>query len=317
MNLRDKIIYMLEARKGEFVSGQDIANNASVSRSAVAKYVNLLKEEGYPITSVNNLGHMLDKDSDILSESAVYACIGDDSTEVKVFKSIDSTNSEAKRAVANGLERDAIFVSEEQTAGRGRRGRSFYSPKESGIYFSCVLHPNVGLADSTAITSAAAVTVRNAIAGKTKKDPKIKWVNDIFIDDRKVCGILTEAVSDFESGRVQAVVVGIGINLTTESFPDELKSIAASVGCRINRCELISEIFLRLRELCRSLPDRSFMEDYRRHSLVLGKTVFFEKNGEGIYAKAIGIRDDGTLEVTAENGERILLNSGEISIKLK
>ena len=316
MTLRDKIIYMLTVNEGKFVSGQEIAKAQSVSRSAVAKCVNSLKDEGFDITSVNNLGHRLNNPSNILSKGAIAARMRDSIPFIEVFDVIDSTNTEAKRALTSGLDEDALFVANEQPAGRGRRGRSFYSPKEHGIYFSCVLHPEVSLADSTAITSAAAVAVCEALEGATKKHPSIKWVNDIFIDNHKVCGILTEAISDFESGRVEAVIVGIGINLTTEIFPEELKDIAASVGVSVDRCALVADIFSRLKSLCDKLPDKKFMDEYRSRSLVLGKTVTFNRNGIIYEATAKTIRDDGELEVVLENGEMMLLNSGEISVKL-
>lgn len=316
MTLRDKIIYMLTKKSGEFVSGQEIAKSEGVSRSAVFKCVNALKDEGFDITSVNNSGHRLNSNCGMLSEGAVRAYLNDPSIDVRVFQIIDSTNTEAKRAVANGLTGNALLVANEQTSGRGRRGRSFYSPKEHGIYFSCVLHPEVSLADSTAITSAAAVAVCDALKAVTKKHPLIKWVNDIFIDNYKVCGILTEAISDFESGKVDAVIVGIGINLTTEDFPDELKGVAASVGVRSDRCALVADIYSRLDAFCKSLPDKAFMERYREYSLVLGKTVTFNRNGRDYQAKANAILDNGELEVILDSGEAMLLNSGEISVKL-
>jgi BirA family biotin operon repressor/biotin-[acetyl-CoA-carboxylase] ligase len=316
MTLRDKVIFILESNKGSFVSGQDIASVAGVSRSAVAKCIATLKGEGYRIRSVNNSGHCLEAESDILSVGGITANLGGDIAEVAVFDSIDSTNSEAKRLVANGLERDALIAANGQTAGRGRRGRSFYSPADDGLYFSCVLHPTVSLSESTAITSACAVAVCEIIGEEIKKDPMIKWVNDIFIDNLKVCGILTEAISDFESGRVQAVIVGIGINLTTSVFPDELNGIAASLGARVDRCRLAAKIFKRLSELCYALPDKSFMDEYRRRSLALGRTVYFNRNGIDHHAVAKAVHDDCSLEVALENGEIMLLNSGEISIKL-
>lgn len=315
MTLRDRVIYILESRKGEYISGQDIADTCKVSRSAIAKCVAALKAEGYPISSVNNLGHSLDKESDILSESGIRAVLGDENIEIKVYKTIDSTSSEAKRAIGN-LSGNAIFAAEEQTAGRGRHGKSFYSPKQSGLYFSCVLHPEVKLSDAPAITSACAVAVCEAIELATKKHPQIKWVNDIFIDDRKVCGILTEAVSDFETQTVQAVIVGIGINLTTEDFPQELAEIATSLGTKTDRCKLIADVYSRLNALCDALPDKSFMREYRARSLVLGRDIRFTRNSIDYTAKAVAIHDDGGLEVLTESGETIVLNSGEISIRL-
>lgn len=315
MVLRNKVIYMLERRKGEYISGQEIARKCNVSRSAVAKCVTALKAEGYPISSVNKLGHSLDKNCDILSESGILAALNENA-EVKVFSQIDSTNSEAKRALSNGLSANAIFAAEEQTAGRGRRGKSFYSPKQGGIYFSCVLYPNVGLSDSAALTCATAVAVCEVLESTTKKHPQIKWVNDIFIDGKKACGILTEAVSDFESGTVQAVIIGIGINLTTEDFPEELAEIATCVGAKTDRCRLIANIYSRLKSICAELPSKGFMEEYRKRSLVLGRPITFLRNGINYTANALAIHDDGGLEVLTEEGESLILNSGEISIKL-
>ncbi len=316
MTLRDNIIYQLEKNRGNFISGQEIAKSAGVSRNAVSKCINSLKNEGFLIESVNNSGHRLLENSDVISEYGIRAFLEDgEDLEIMVFKSIDSTNNEAKREIANGLTKDAVFVANEQTSGRGRRGKNFYSPEKSGLYFTAVLHPEATLNDSVGITALTAVIVADVIAEITKKHPKIKWVNDIFIDNKKVCGILTEAVSDFEANRVQAVIVGIGINLTTHIFPDEICDIAGSVG-EINRCYLAAEIFKRLKAGCESLGERKFMDDYRKYSLVIGNEVEFSRNGRDYIATARDISDDGSLLVTTEDGEEIALNSGEISVRL-
>lgn len=235
-------------------------------------------------------------------------------TKIEIFESIDSTNTEAKRRIKDGMEEDCIFVAFEQTGGRGRQGKSFFSPK-SGIYFSFVLHPKVDLPDIPCITAAAAVAVADVLKNETKKDPKIKWVNDIFIDNKKVCGILTESVADFEKGIVHAVIVGIGINLTTTQFPAEIENTAGSVG-EINCPKAIADIYNKLNDFCDKLPQKDFMEAYRKYSLVLNKTVNFTRNGTEYSATATNILNDGSLEVTTKNGEVMLLNSGEISIKL-
>lgn len=250
-----------------------------------------------------------------ISAEIIRKYLNNNDAEIKVFDCIDSTNSEAKRAVEAGLCRDAIFVAEKQTAGRGRCGKSFYSPSGTGLYFTAVLHPETGLGDATGITAAAAVAVADIIVEETKKDPKIKWVNDIFIGKKKVCGILAEAVADSDFS-VKALIVGIGINLTTEVFPEELADIAASVG-EIDRNKLAGKIFVKLKQFCDALPCRSFMEDYRRYSLILGKTITFSRNGIDYTAEAENISDDGSLEVVTDKGEKMLLNSGEISIKAK
>lgn len=252
-----------------------------------------------------------------LSQKLIKAFLRDNTEcAVKVFDTIDSTNSEAKRVIKDGLNIDAIFVAEGQTGGRGRRGKSFFSPNTSGLYFTAVLHPNISLSDATGITAAAAVAVCDIIKNETKKDPKIKWVNDIFIDGKKVCGILTEAVTDFETNKVSAVIVGIGINLTTSDFPSELKNIAGAVGKDIDRNRLSAELFIRLKSLCDTLPEKSFMDSYRGYSMVLGNKIEFSQNGIFYQATAEKIHDDGSLEVQTLSNETFILNSGEISIKL-
>ena len=257
---------------------------------------------------------------DILSAPGIKANLPEeiaDKISVSVFDSIDSTNNEAKRRIASGLEGEAIFAANEQTAGRGRRGRSFYSPCKSGLYFSVVLRTGLELSDATLITTAAAVVTAETLIEVCGCDPRIKWVNDIFVDGKKVCGILTEAVSDFESGGVQAVVVGIGINLNTESFPEEIENTAgnAAAGKQLIRNELAAKIFIGLKSLCEKLPDRSYMSRYRELSNVIGKDVTFERSGAVIHARALDITEDGGLLCRTPEGEEIL-RSGEVSVNL-
>ncbi len=233
----------------------------------------------------------------------------------EIFESIDSTNSEARRRIDQGLATDGIFAADRQTAGRGRRGNSFYSPGKSGLYFSLVLHPKATLKDSTGITAAAAVAVTEALMAATKKDPKIKWVNDIFIENKKVCGILTEAVTDFEAMSLKAVIIGIGINLTTAEFPEELKGIAGSVNEAPDKNALIADIFNRISAYCGDLSRKEFMNKYREYSLVLGRSIYFFRNGVNYTATAKQITDSGELIAVTDKGEELLLNSGEISVK--
>ncbi len=243
------------------------------------------------------------------------AAIGDSAApKVFYFESIDSTNSEAKRAVLGGIEADAVFVADGQTGGRGRSGKSFYSPSGDGLYLSIVLSPDATLFEATAITPLTAVIVTEVLGELTSKQPQIKWVNDIFIDGKKVCGILTEAIFDHEQDKISAVIVGVGINLTTTEFPTEIEGIAGSVG-NIDRYILTAEIFKRLKKACDKINTRDFMERYRKYSLVIGKEISFSKNGVDYCGIAKSILDDGSLSVSTKDGE-MLLSSGEISIKL-
>ncbi len=240
-----------------------------------------------------------------------------ESPYIEIFDTIDSTSNEAKRAIERGLKSEAIFISRHQTAGRGRHGKSFYSPDGSGLYFSVVLHPEIPLNKAIMLTVAAAVATREIVEKQTKKHPMIKWVNDIFIDNKKVCGILAEAVNDYEKGIIKSAVIGIGINITTEGFPKELDGIASSLGKDIDRNETVAFIFKRLKDICKDLENnKSFIDEYRKHSLVIGKNISFVRNGIDHKAKAVDISDNGELLVITEEGEEMLLNSGEISIRL-
>lgn len=254
--------------------------------------------------------------TDATSTMALKSLISDKfDITVKYFDTIDSTNTEAKRAIQEGLIGDGLFVAHNQTEGRGRLGKSFFSPT-GGLYMSIVIHPDISLSDATLITPAAAVAVVKAIEKATKKHPLIKWVNDLFIDGKKVCGILTEAVSDFEKGTVDTIIIGIGINVDKVDFPEELRDIAGSLNCPIDKIQLAADIFNNLKEICDRLPNKSFMDDYRKYSLVLGKTISFNRNGKDYIATAQNILDDGSLSVLTKENQQLILNSGEISIKI-
>ncbi len=250
-----------------------------------------------------------------LDENRIREHIKSSAPEIRVFSSIDSTNNEAKRVFRSGDTRETVYTAEAQTSGRGRSGRSFYSPESTGLYFSAVLSPNVSLEDATLLTSAAAVAVCDALWEVCKVESEIKWVNDIYIGSKKVCGILTESIVG-EGGTLDAVVVGIGINITTEYFPAELDGVATSLRAAIDRNELLGCIYDKLRRFSDALPEKSFLDRYREKSLVIGREITFERNGSIYTAVCKNIDDSCALTVTLENGEESALKSGEISIKL-
>ena len=232
--------------------------------------------------------------------------------EVEVFDIIDSTNLEAKRRASAGFESPTLLVAEKQTAGKGRMGRQFYSPESTGLYMSYLYRPTTAFSDNVTVTAAAAVAVSRAINNLTDLKPQIKWVNDIYIDGKKVCGILTEAVT----GNTTAIIIGIGINITTEQFPEEIMSIADSLKKNIDRNRLAAEIVKELQVLISELPDRTFIEEYRKRSCVLGREVTFIKDGVTRTGKAVDIDRDGGLVVETEMG-KITLNTGEITLRVR
>lgn len=229
--------------------------------------------------------------------------------DVLTFNEIDSTNSEAKRIAKNGFDKSQLIVANCQTAGRGRLGRNFFSPKDTGLYFTFLFKPLGSLSDSVVVTTAAAVAVVRSIEKLTKLKPMIKWVNDIYIDGFKVCGILTEAFFG-------SIAVGIGINISTKQFPLELQEKAGSLNLKnLDRNLFCAEIVLQLNNIIKSMNDRTFIAEYKAHSLVLGKRITFQFKGEEFFGTAIDIDDNGGLVVDMEDGTQRVLNTGEISIK--
>lgn len=229
---------------------------------------------------------------------------------VYVFETVDSTNNEAKRRA--GTEGGAaLYVSSHQTEGRGRRGRSFYSPKDTGLYMTLSLPFSKPAADIQIMTCAAAVACCGAIAGLSDNQPQIKWVNDIFVDGRKAAGILTEIASD-EKNQPTAVVIGVGLNLLTEVFPEEFAYKAGNLG-DIDPNLLCAGITNRICKYYELLPERGFIEKYRELNLCIGRKVAFVKNGKEHIAFAADIAPDGGL-IVEENGARYTLRSGEISV---
>ena len=230
MTTKDAILDLLWQNTDTYVSGAALAKTLGVSRTAVWKAIEQLREDGYSIDSVTNKGHRLSSESDVLSESGVRKYLGAKGLKLLVYPSISSTNTVLKSLAEEGAEEGLCLIAGEQTAGRGRRGRSFFSPPNSGIYMSVLLRPALQAVDATSITACAAVAVAEAIESLAPVNAEIKWVNDIYVEGKKVCGILTEASLDCENGQVNYLIVGIGINtrVPDSDFPEELKSIAGS-----------------------------------------------------------------------------------------
>ncbi len=235
--------------------------------------------------------------------------------DIFVLGTINSTNTYAKELAQNGAKHNTVVIANHQTSGRGRLGREFYSPSETGLYMSIILRPVGYSLDPTALTIAAGVAVCRAIEEVCNKQPQIKWVNDIFLGGRKICGILAEAGTN--SGAIDYIVVGIGINISTQNFPPELSKIAGSLGENINRNLVAGKIideFINLQPLCGS---NELIDEYKSRSLVLGKKIDFTKDGEIYTGIATDINNEGNLIINLENNKTEILKSGEISLSSK
>ena len=322
MTTKDAILDLLWQNTDTYVSGAALAKTLGVSRTAVWKAIEQLREDGYSIDSVTNKGHRLSSESDVLSESGVRKYLGAKGLKLLVYPSISSTNTVLKSLAEEGAEEGLCLIAGEQTAGRGRRGRSFFSPPNSGIYMSVLLRPALQAVDATSITACAAVAVAEAIESLAPVNAEIKWVNDIYVEGKKVCGILTEASLDCENGQVNYLIVGIGINtrVPDSDFPEELKSIAGSAfgekPIRELRCRLVAGVLDRLMSYYGRLTDREWFEEYRRRSMVLGQPINILSPGrEPEKAVALDLDRDFALIVRTEDGELRRLNSGEVSIR--
>lgn len=326
MDLKGQVLATLENKKGEYVSGNALAKEHYVSRNAVWKAVKALKDEGHEIEAVTNKGYCLKSGSDILSEASIGKFLGEmaGTFSIKVFKTLTSTNTCLKEQAARGAPEGTVIVSEEQTGGKGRLGRKFFSPAGTGVYFSLLLRPGVKASDATLITTAAAAAVASSIEAVTGAEAKIKWVNDVFVSGKKVCGILTEGAFDMESGGMEYAVLGIGVNITRPEagFTGDLSETATAI-CENNkaahglRSRLIAEILKRFWEYYVNLTDKAFLNEYKRRSLVVGHAVDVIKGDTMRTAQALEIDDDCRLIVRFDDGSVEALSSGEVSIRPK
>lgn len=319
----------LEARKGEVVSGELLASELFVSRNAVWKAVSQLRKEGYLITASTKSGYCLTEQNDILSAQSIMNYLPPLTVpiQVKVFKSLSSTNLTLKQLAIEGMPAGTLIVTEEQTGGKGRLGRSFYSPSGTGIYMSLLLRPSMPANESLHITTAAAVAVANAIEEVTGLDARIKWVNDIYIGEKKVCGILTEASFDMESNRIEYAILGIGINVLApkEGFPDEIKDIAAALYTPSDEAVIPSDLRSRLtakivENFIREYPvlsDKKYMEEYRRRSFLIGRKVSFPFQNETLYGLVEDVDDEARLLIRLSDQSLFPLSSGEVSVKFR
>lgn len=241
--------------------------------------------------------------------------------KVLIYDELTSTNNTAKELGRSGVGEDLIVIARRQSGGRGRLGRSFFSP-EGGLYMSLLIHPRILVSRSLNITTAAAVAVCRAIESMTDKKCSVKWVNDIYINGRKVCGILTESAVNNE-GELEFAVLGIGVNLTPpkNGFPEELKSRAGAVFNDISECEadqiaaaIVNE-FMRLYST--GLNSHEFIEEYRERSFLIGReiNVMHIHDGASCKATAIGIDDDFGLEVRYPDGTVSVLTCGDVSVR--
>ncbi len=323
MTVQDHLQSLLEANKDVYLSGEEIALSLGVSRNAVWKAVKALQAEGYPIDAVPNKGYRLSAASDVLSRSGIAQYLTGEakSLDLNVFDSVTSTNLVLRDLAANGAPEGTVVVASTQTGGRGRKGRSFFSPAGTGVYVSILLKPDLDALDATLITTTAAVAVCEAVEAVSGRTAEIKWVNDVFVGGKKVCGILTEASFGMESGRLDYAILGTGVNVYTPEggFPAEIANVAGSVlsvPLPDAKNRLIAEYLNRFLPRYRTLGGGNTIAEYQRRSFVVGRKITVISGETATPALAMGVDDRCHLLVEYEDGSRAALSSGEISIKL-
>lgn len=257
--------------------------------------------------------------SSALSRQKITDLLTDSDISVAVFDSLPSTNDYAA-GIAKDSGGTTLIVTPRQTAGRGTKGRGFFSEADEGLYLSLLLHPDFAASLAMLATPAAAVAVCRAIQNITGVSCGIKWVNDIVINDKKLCGILTESRLSGDGKRLQYLIIGIGINVRVARFPADIAGTATSLDRHsdtpVDRNVLCATIVNELMPLLASIEDRQFLAEYRTWSSLLGRTVLFEKDGRQLVGAATAINDDGNLIIDVK-GISYTLISGDVSVKLQ
>lgn len=318
MNLTEKVLEQL-IMTDELVSGESLAQKLMVSRNAVWKAVEALRKQGYDIEAATNKGYILSSQNMKLCGFQIKKALKNNDN-ILFFDETDSTNAVIKRIAEEGTAKEGtIAVALSQNSGRGRLGRSFFSPC-GGIYMSILLRPSFSPEQCLMLTVAAAVAVCRAIEKNSDAKCEIKWVNDIYINGKKVCGILTEGAIEAETATLKYAVLGIGINLKLPNggFPEDIAERAAAVYNKEitaqKKAQLIADVVNEFFYFYENIEKKEFMKQYQMRSYLTGKTVSYERYGEVFTAKVLGIDENGGLEVL-QNGEKITITAGDVSVK--
>lgn len=320
--MKEEILRLLRSADG-YISGQELCNRFGVSRTAVWKAINQLKEAGYEIEAQQNKGYKLMAAPDLMTEAEIKSLMHTDwvAKEVLYFDTIDSTNIKAQELAEKGYQSGTLVVADKQESGKGRRGRSWVSPSGTGIFMTLMIKPDINPNNASMLTLVAALAVAKAITSVTGEEALIKWPNDIVVNGKKVCGILTEMNAQFDY--INHIVVGIGINVHNESFPEEISQMASSLmieagGKRFHRAQIIAETmsyfeqyydtFLKTQDLS------ALVREYDKLLVNRNKSVRVLDPKEPFDGKAMGITPKGELIVDTWESRK-LVSSGEVSVR--
>ncbi|MDQ0223306.1 bifunctional biotin--[acetyl-CoA-carboxylase] ligase/biotin operon repressor BirA [Streptococcus moroccensis] len=302
-------VYHILKNADNYISGEQLAEQLNLSRTSIWKATQQLEKHGLVIDSIPNRGYRL-IEGDLLEPSWLSDQLP---FTIHYREDSQSTQQDARQGLEAGDLGDSLYIAPSQTGAKGRFGRQFFAPQQGGIYMSLHLKPMVAFEQMPPYTILVAAATVQAIENLTTKKPLIKWVNDIYLDSKKIAGILTEAVTSVESGLITDIIIGIGLNVYIKTFPEELKDKAGSLfdeQPEISRNQLIAEIW----KVYLNTPENQLIDLYRKKSLVLGQTVSFTQNKIAYTGLATEIDREGRLQVETPKGETIWLNSGEVSL---
>ena len=345
MTTKQKVFQILTENQGSHISGQKLAAECQVSRAAIWKAVKSIREDGFLIEGTNNSGYSLcqSQTTDVFSREALQFALAQNfpqlaDSHIECFNTIDSTNTYAKKLLLDPGKNfhQTIIAAQSQTAGRGRIGRNFESPAGTGVYFSLIVTPQGGISQPAFITASTAVAVCRAIKKLYKVQPSIKWINDIYIENKgrlkKCAGILTEGITNFESGQIESAVIGIGVNISPS---EQIKnSEAASVAGYLteaegagagtttetalpSRCRFIAEIAGQVFAILNESPGKVISE-YKKQVFLIGQKItvhpLIGDDKSAYSATAIDIDKNAALVVKLDDGSKRTLNSGEVTL---
>lgn len=304
-----EIIYDILSQHSSGISGEAIAKQLNISRTSVWKAFKSLESQGLVIESSKQNGYRL-LEGDLLIPEIIEKAL---QIQVSYNEKSISTQKDAKENILTNPKTPQLYLAPKQEMAKGRMNRPFFTSENGGIYMSLHLKPNVHYSDLEPFTMMAASSITKAISRLTGIDTQIKWVNDIYLGQKKIAGIITEAITSVETGLITDVIIGIGLNFFIKDFPDDLNSKAGSlfsVQPTVTRNQLIIEIW----KLFTEIPVKDHIKVYKDKSLVLNRQVTFMENDTLISGKAIAITDEGHLVIRLESGQEKILRSGEISL---
>lgn len=327
MSTKERVLDILNKSGSKFVSGQEMADELFVTRAAIWKAIKALEKDGHRLEAVTNRGYRLAERIKLLSKDSILQGLNTENYgSLLVYDSVGSTNDMAKEFATKKYGENAVVIASCQTRGRGRRGRSFFSPDNTGIYMSFLIYPDKKTDLVTGLTCKMAVALCRAIKDITGIETLIKWVNDIYYRDKKIAGILTEGITSIEDGELEYIVVGVGLNLYEpyDGFPAELANKAGALLDENTDSEIANRICAalinRFYELIDNSLDTSYIDEYRDRSMLIDKYVKIMNYGKedtsshNDYAYVLGIDDDCHLMVRYDDGKECALSTGEVSV---